>query len=180
MAAHHQLLIEQLPHLRRYARVLLLGRAADADDLVHDTLERALAKWGLWRGKGSVRPWLFSIMHNLFVDQCALDSAASACSLDDLPDALHPVTAPVGDVRLEALELIDALGQLPVSLREVLLLVCVEELSYADVARALSIPTGTVMSRLSRARTKLWQLTSGSASQHRPTLRVVEPRRNRA
>ena len=177
MADRHQLLTEQIPHLRRYARVLHAGRMADADDLVQDTLERAVNKWGLWRGVGSVRPWLFSIMHNLFVDQCAVRQAQATQALDDLPDGALPVQAANQELRREALELLAALQGLSVPLREVLLLVAVEGLSYAETAKALSVPTGTVMSRLSRARSQLWQLTSGEGAQ-RPALRVIEGQRS--
>ncbi|MDE2175130.1 MAG: RNA polymerase sigma factor [Betaproteobacteria bacterium] len=177
MADRHQLLTEQIPHLRRYARVLHAGRMVDADDLVQDTLERAVNKWGLWRGVGSVRPWLFSIMHNLFVDHCAVRNAQATESLDELPDAAHPAQAATQELHLEALELLAALQRLSVPLREVLLLVAVEGLSYTEAAKALGVPTGTVMSRLSRARSQLWQLTSGEESQ-RPALRVIEGQRS--
>jgi len=177
MADRHQLLTEQIPHLRRYARVLHAGRTADADDLVQDTLERAVGKWGLWRGVGSVRPWLFSIMHNLFVDQCALRNAQATQALDDLPEAALPAQAPAQELRIEALELLAALQRLSVPLREVLLLVAVEGLSYAETAKALNVPTGTVMSRLARARSQLWQLTSGEGTQ-RPALRVIDGQRS--
>lgn len=177
MADRHQLLTEQIPHLRRYARMLYAGRASDADDLVQDTLERAVSKWGLWRGAGSVRPWLFSIMHNLFVDQCALQGAQATQALDDVPDALLPAQAAGHESRIEALEMLAALQRLSVPLREVLLLVAVEGLSYAETAKALGVPVGTVMSRLSRARTQLWQLTSGDGVQ-RPALRVIDGQRS--
>jgi RNA polymerase sigma-70 factor (ECF subfamily) len=177
MPDRQQLLIEQIPHLRRYARVLCAGRAADADDLVQDTLERAVSKWGLWRGAGSVRPWLFSIMHNLFVDQCALRGAQATQALDDLPDGALPPQAATQELRLEAIELLAALQRLSVPLREVLLLVAVEGFSYAEAAKALGVPTGTVMSRLSRARNQLWQLTSGEGAQ-RPALRVIDGQRS--
>ncbi len=177
MADRHQLLTEQIPHLRRYARVLYAGRTADADDLVQDTLERAVNKWGLWRGAGSVRPWLFSIMHNLFVDQCALRHAQAAEALDDLPDSAQPAQVGTQDLRLEALELLAALQRLSAPLREVLLLVAVEGLSYAETAKALGVPTGTVMSRLSRARGQLWQHTSAEGTQ-RPALRVIDGQRS--
>ncbi len=179
MPDRHSLLIEQIPHLRRYARVLHSGRVADADDLVQDTLERAFSKWRLWRGVGSVRPWLFSIMHNLFVDQCAVRGSTGAPqALDDLPEALHPAQAATQELRLQALETIAALQQLPVPLREVLLLVAVEDLRYADASRILDIPIGTVMSRLSRARRQLRALTDGEASAARPPLRVIEAQRS--
>ncbi|MHB1668269.1 MAG: sigma-70 family RNA polymerase sigma factor [Thiomonas sp.] len=179
MLDRHRLLTEQIPHLRRYARVLHGGRMADADDLVQDTLERAFSKWLLWRGVGSVRPWLFSIMHNLFIDQCAVRGGVGAPeALDDLPEALHPAQAATQELHLQALDMIAALQHLSVPLREVLLLVAVEDLSYADAARALGVPIGTVMSRLSRARSQLRALTDGEASAARPPLRVIEGQRS--
>ena len=177
MADRHRLLTEQIPQLRRYARVLHGGRMADADDLVQDTLERACAKWGLWRGVGSLRPWLFSIMHNLFVDQCAVRGALAAEALDALPEALQPARAATQELHIETLDVLAALQRLSVPLREVLLLVAVEGLSYGDAAKALGVPAGTVMSRLSRARTQLWQLTSGDGAS-RPALRVIDSQRS--
>ena len=179
MLDRHRRMIEQIPHLRRYARVLHGGRVADADDLVQDTLERAFSKWLSWRGAGSVRPWLFSIMHNLFVDQCAVRGSMGAPqALDDLPEALHPTQVATQEFRLQALDMIAALQQLSVPLREVLLLVAVEDLSYGDAARALGVPIGTIMSRLSRARSQLRVLTDGEASAARPPLRVIEGQRS--
>ena len=142
-----------------------------ADDLVQDTLERAVNKWGLWRGVGSVRPWLFSIMHNLFVDHCAVRNAQATESLDDLPDAARPVQAATQELHFEALELLAALQRLSVPLREVLLLVAVEGLSYTEAAKALGVPTGTVMSRLSRARRALRSIVEGGRV---PLLRRVK------
>ena len=77
----------------------------------------------------------------------------------------------------EALELLAALQRLSVPLREVLLLVAVEGLRYTEAAKALGVPTGTVMSRLSRARSQLWQLTNGEGAQ-RPALRVIDGQRS--
>lgn len=174
-----ELLIEQIPHLRRYARVLLgHARVDEADDLVQDTLERACAKWSLWQSRRSLRPWLFSIMHNLFVDQCAVRSGANVTALEDLPEALHPQQPADQDLRVEAMQVLAALQHLHVPLREVLLLVAVENFSYAEVAKALGIPPGTVMSRLSRARTQLWHLTAGEEAQPRPVLRVIDRERS--
>ncbi len=177
MADRQQLLLEQMAHLRRYALVLHGGRWAEADDLVQDTLERAIIKWGLWRGSGSVRPWLFSIMHNLFVDQCTVSARSATVTLEDIPEPHHPFQPANQELRLQALQLLEALQRLPLPLREVLLLVAVEGLSYAETARALGVPQGTVMSRLSRARTDLWQRMNPEVAQPRPTLRVVERER---
>jgi RNA polymerase sigma-70 factor (ECF subfamily) len=151
-------IVAHIPRLRRYARALA-GDGHRADDLVQDTLERALAKFYLWRSGSDLRAWLFTIMHNVFINQLkarrelALDEAAE--------DALQ--SAPQSDP-LELRDLDAALRRLPVEQREVLLLVGLEQLSYAEAGKALGIPTGTVMSRLSRGRERLRFLMSGAAA----------------
>lgn len=153
--------------MRRYARALT-GDAARADDLVQDTLERAWAKFSLWRRGSDLRAWLFSIMHNVHVNQ--LD-ARSRRPEEALPENLE-IATPAGQERgLELRDLSSALMQLPTPNREVLLLVALEELPYAAVAKILNIPTGTVMSRLSRGREMLRGILSDSAQ---PVLRRVK------
>lgn len=160
-------LLAELPRLRRYARALVGDRAA-ADDLLQDTLERAWARSGQWRGGGSLRAWLFSIMHNLRMDQLR-HAGPSLQSLED-EDCL-PVERPTQSDRLEVLDLQAALASLPEEQRAVLLLVALEDMRYEEVATTLGIPLGTVMSRLSRGRERLRQML---ATQSPPAaLRVV-------
>ncbi len=161
-------IIAEIPRLRRYARALT-GNAEAADDLVQDTLERALEKWRLWQQGRQLRPWLFSIMHNLHVDGRRRDGRLDYREEDDLP--LPPQRASQQD-GLELRDLDRALALLPAEQREVLLLVGLEELSYAEVAAALNIPQGTVMSRLSRARARFKAVLAGEAA---PLLKVVSP-----
>ncbi len=161
-------IIAEIPRLRRYARALT-GKAELADDLVQDTLERALEKWRLWQQGRELRPWLFSIMHNLHVDGRRRDGRLDFREEDDLP--LPPQRASQQD-GLELRDLDRALALLPAEQREVLLLVGLEELSYAEVAAALNIPQGTVMSRLSRARARFKAVLAGEAA---PLLKVVNP-----
>ena len=142
--------IEQLPGLRRYARVLT-GDAWAADDLVQDTLERACSKWLLWRTGSDLRAWLFTLMHNLYLNQRRALPALAQVDIDDIHDQLPGARAPSDD----ALDLECCLQRLPADQRAVLLLVAMEDMSYEDTARILDIPVGTVMSRLSRARTRL-------------------------
>jgi len=159
-------IIAEIPRLRRYARALT-GRVDAADDLVQETLQRALEKWRLWQRERDLRPWLFSIMHNLHVDGRRRDSRIDFCDDDELP---VPVQRASQQDALELRDLERALALLPPDQREVLLLVGLEELSYAEVARALKIPQGTVMSRLSRARIRLKALLAGDVA---PILKVV-------
>ncbi|MBL8428460.1 MAG: sigma-70 family RNA polymerase sigma factor [Dechloromonas sp.] len=150
-------IITELPRLRRYARAMLGDRAA-ADDLVQDTLERAWSRIAQWRVGSDLRAWLFGIMHNLRVDQLRRGTLTTH-SLGD--DACDVSTRATQTDRLEVMDLESALRQLPDDQREVLLLVALEEMSYADIAAALGIPIGTVMSRLSRGRERLRQIMEG-------------------
>ncbi len=154
--------------LRRYAR-LLTGDAARADDLVQDTLERACAKWSLWQPGTALRSWLLTLMHNLHLNQrrdWRHDDAHAA--LDDAPEPAHEPFARVA----QRLDLQRALAELPPAMREVLLLVTVEEYTYAEAAHILGIPVGTVMSRLHRAREQLRLLMSDDEHQRTPLVLV--------
>jgi RNA polymerase sigma-70 factor (ECF subfamily) len=149
-------LIEHLPRLRRYARALTRD-VSQADDLVQDTLERALVKLDLWRPGTDLRAWLFTLMHNLFINQVR----ANKLQETDL-DAAKDI--PVNGGQMDAMALRDistALGRLPAEQREVILLVGLEQFGYAEAARILDVPLGTVMSRLSRGRERLRQLLAG-------------------
>ncbi|HEX7564881.1 sigma-70 family RNA polymerase sigma factor [Bradyrhizobium sp.] len=151
-----------IPALRRYARALVRN-SATADDLVQDCLERAVSRWHQ-RREGELRPWLFAILHNLAVSQfrqlatrgqhVALDAATEG---DLEQDAVQEKTLMYQDV-------LDRLAKLPEDQRSVLLLVAVEELSYAEAAKVLDVPIGTVMSRLSRARERLHREIEGPAN----------------
>lgn len=150
-------ILAELPRLRRYARAMVGDRAA-ADDLVQDTLERAWSRFAQWRPGSDLRAWLFSIMHNLRVDQLRRPGL-STIAMDD-EDLAVPIRATQSD-RLEVGDLESALAQLPEEQRAVLLLVALEEMSYEEVARTLGIPLGTVMSRLSRGRERLRLILDG-------------------
>jgi len=165
-------LLAAIPRLRRYARVLT-GDATRADDLVQDTLARAWEKRRLWRTGSDLRAWLFTIMHNVHVNQRALARRDAAnVSIDADPgDASwqFPVRANQLD-RVELLEIVQQIARLSPDQREVLLLAAVEELRYEEIANVLAVPIGTVMSRLSRARDKLRRMIAEPAS----SLRVVK------
>jgi RNA polymerase sigma-70 factor (ECF subfamily) len=154
-----QRLVDLIPRLRRYARALVSDRAS-ADDLVQDTLERAWAKLHLYRRGTDLRAWLFTVMHNVHVNK-----VRSARATDPLEDEMPELAqrAAQGD-SLVMRDLDRAIARLPDEQRAVLLLVTLEEMSYDQVARALDIPIGTVMSRLSRAREKLRAMMLGQAA----------------
>jgi RNA polymerase sigma factor (sigma-70 family) len=149
-------IVELIPRLRRYARALAGDRAA-ADDLVQDTLERAWTKLHLYRRGTDLRAWLFTVMHNLYVNQ--LRAARPGALLDEeSPELAQPARE---NDALVLRDLDAAIRRLPVEQREVLLLVALEDMSYEEAARTLEIPIGTVMSRLARAREKLRAMLSG-------------------
>ena len=157
MQSDPDVLLPWVPRLRRYARALT-GNRDDADDLVQDTLERAWAKSGLWRGVTDMRAWLFSAMHNLHVDGVRRPRLHTVMHDEDTLEI--PVAATQGD-RLAVLDLEAALERLPVEQKEILLLVALEDMSYAEVAQTLGVPIGTVMLRLSRGRERLRSLLEG-------------------
>lgn len=161
-------LIEPLiPALRRYARALMRERAA-ADDLVQDCLERAISRWHQRRPGDDARAWMFTILHNLAMTRLRRTTQRPVhIGLDDA-DPANLATAARQEDGLHHRDLIDALAQLAEEQRTILLLVTVEELSYADAARVLDIPLGTVMSRLSRARERLAKLMSAEPRTARP------------
>ena len=149
---HHRI-IDHVPALRRYARVLT-GDAWAADDLVQDTLERACRKWLLWRSGSNLRAWLFTLMHHLYLNQRRGAPPSPALDIDTLNEGLAAPPSGTDD----ALDLERCLLRLPAEQRAVLLLVALEDMPYAEAARVLQIPVGTVMSRLARARARLREL----------------------
>lgn len=164
--------VEQLPGLRRYARVLT-GDAWAADDLVQDTLERACSKWLLWRSGSDLRAWLFTLMHNLYLNQRREAPPLAAVDIDEFRDQLPGTPGPSDD----ALDLERCLQRLPADQRAVLLLVGLEAISYEETARILAVPVGTVMSRLSRARSRLRVLMERAPelpTEHSPALRRLK------
>ena len=152
-------LVELIPRLRRYARALV-GDRATADDLVQDTLERAWTKLHLYRRGTDLRAWLFTVMHNVHVNRVRAMRTMDPTD-DEMPELAQ--RAPQDDALLVR-DLERAIARLPDEQREVLLLVTLEDMTYEEVARALGIPIGTVMSRLSRAREKLRAMLLGLAA----------------
>ena len=152
MADPGALLEPLIPALRRYAYALLRNHAA-ADDLVQDTLERALSRWTSRRADGELRTWLFAILRNLHID--AYRQAWRRGAEVEIDEDDHRETAPRQETALEARDVLAALEQLPEEQKSLLLLIGVEDFSYEEAARVVGVPIGTVMSRLSRARQRL-------------------------
>jgi RNA polymerase sigma-70 factor, ECF subfamily len=152
---HHRL-EREIPRLRRYARALTRN-AVRADDLVQETLVRALYKEHLWQPGTDLRAWLFTIMHNQNVNEIrrAIRDDATV-DLESCSAILTATTDPTASRQLHELD--HALGQLPEEQRQVILLVGLEGMSYEDAAAILDVPIGTIRSRLSRGRESLRKL----------------------
>ena len=149
----NRLVEKHIPALRRYA-VALTYDTGRADDLVQDCLERALNKFHMWQAGSNLKAWLFTIMHNLFINaQKKLARIPQMVSLDTTDESLGFNNNV--EQGTEVYDLAIAVANLPHDQKTVLLLVGLEGFGYREVSLMLGIPLGTVMSRLHRAREKL-------------------------
>ena len=168
-----QQLLGTIPRLRRYARSLVFDPSA-ADDLVQTALERALSHWHQFDQQRDILVWTISIAHNAYMDDRRrharmnlVEPREGHSGQDEWQAAAHEP-----DMGLR-LDLVAALQRLPIEQREPLLLVTLEQLSYAECAELLRIPIGTVMSRISRGRAVLRALLDGSPPHAARALRRV-------
>ncbi|MCE9650949.1 MAG: sigma-70 family RNA polymerase sigma factor [Parvibaculum sp.] len=138
--------------LRRYA-MALVGNSSDADDLVQESLRRVLSYASTRDDILNWRAYLYTTLHNVRIDNFSTSKAGHHLPLEDFAEEIS--CPPSQHAHVEYQDLRRALALLPMDQREVLLLVGLEGLSYREVAEALSIPLGTVMSRLSRGRAAL-------------------------
>lgn len=158
--------IAELPGLKRYA-LILTRDAAEAEDLLQDTLLKAYEGRRGWQPDRALRPWLFSIMHNAHASRLRSRRAEDARIIQATQFA--PETGPpVQDARVQLAQVQRAMLSLPEEQREALLLVAVEEFRYQEAATILNIPIGTLMSRLSRARAALRDAAGGTTADTRP------------
>lgn len=158
-----------VPALRRYARALT--RDPDrADDLVQDCLERAIRKSALFRPRGPLRAWLFTILLNLYRNSARAERRHAEMPLEGM--TTEPSVPPAQPAHVALVEMARAIDALPIDQREALLLVVLEEMPYAQAADVLGIPIGTLMSRLGRARAALRTMTGGDPQA--PRLRTVK------
>ena len=167
-----------IPSLRRYARSMLRDRDL-ADDLVQDCLERVISHWEQRRRSEDTRQWVFAIAHNLAVNKLRQETRRGMhVAIEDVDEAAMACHANQED-RVRHNELMRALDTLPPDQRSVVLMISVEDLSYAEVAEALGVPVGTVTSRLARGREKLQraldgELTRAERPQGTPMLRRLK------
>ena len=153
----HREIEAEIPRLRRYARALTRD-VVTADDLVQDCLTRALGRLHLWQEGSDLRAWLFTILHNQYVNHIRRSvREGAAVGLNESEPLLR--RAPQQSKRLELRDLERAIAKLPDEQREVILLVGIEGMRYEEVAAVLDVPVGTIRSRLSRGREALRKLT---------------------
>jgi RNA polymerase sigma-70 factor (ECF subfamily) len=156
MTEFARLLEAQLPRLRRYARALTRDPSR-ADDLIQDTLVRALAKQHLYQDGTNLRAWLFTLMHNQHVNNARRNIREdNSLDVDTVAAHLVAVTDPTASRQLRELD--EAIGKLAMEQRQVILLIGLEGMSYEETAAILDVPIGTVRSRLSRGREALRRL----------------------
>lgn len=135
-----------------------------ADDLVQDCLERVIGNWETRRRSEDTRQWVFAIAHNLIVNKLRQDARRGLhIDIADVDESVL-VTPAAQEHKVRHAELMAALAALPEEQRSVILLVSVEDLTYAEAAKALNIPVGTVMSRLARGRERLQRALEGDAT----------------
>ena len=145
------LLRAELPRLNRYARALMRGRDG-AEDLVQDTILRALEKAHLWQPGTNLQAWLSTLMHNQYVNLVRRAARQKPRIELERPNAVAPPT------QLEPLVMRDfdrAMARLPAEQRRVVRLVGVEGMRYEEAAAVCGVPVGTIRSRLYRARAEL-------------------------
>ena len=161
-------LLPLLADLRAYARFLTPQRA-EADDLVQEALLRALASYAQFRQGSNLRAWVFVILRNTFYEQARRQrSERAALQLSPLADAAG---VSVQDARSDLADLQAQLFTLPPLLREALMLVGAQGMSYHDAAEICGVPVGTVKARVSRARRQLAQLLQRAP----PVEAAIEP-----
>lgn len=163
MAAIYREIEAELPRLRRYARALTRDVTL-ADDLVQDCLARAIGKLHLWETGTDLRAWLFTVLHNQYVNHVrrAVREGATIGLTDSEPLLIR---APPQGHRLELGDLERAMTKLPEEQRSAILLVGLEGMRYEEVATILNVPVGTIRSRLSRGREALRKLLDFTADE---------------
>jgi RNA polymerase sigma-70 factor (ECF subfamily) len=174
------LIAREIPRLRRYA-LSLVNEPETADDLVQDTLERAIRKRGQWRRHGAIRSWLYRILYHVFVNRCAANAKHSGnVGLDNAPQLW---AGPTQEDQAHCRDIAEAMQRLPHDQRAAIALTAIEGMPYDEAAEVLEIPIGTLRSRLSRGREALRVMCPENAHQdqreadkdaHRPPLRRVK------
>jgi len=152
------LIANEIPRLRRYA-LSLVDDVESADDLVQDTLERAVRKRHLWSGRGPIHAWLYRVLFSVFLNKrAAIKRRQPHVGLEEGPQLWQ---RPAQEDRAHCREVARAMQHLPFEQRAAIALTAVEGLAYQEAADILEIPVGTLRSRLSRGRDALRVLCPG-------------------
>lgn len=154
---------EKMPDLRRYAR-RLTGNAADAEDLLQDCLLRAMVNWHRFQQGTNLRAWLFTVMRNLHINSYRRPSHHEIALAPDELAAVAPSRAPAQEGAVEMTDFMRAFEKLSGARQETIMLIGWDGMSYDDAAARLGVPTGTVRSRLSRAREELRDALRGDGN----------------
>jgi len=148
-------IVALIPRLRRFG-LTLTGNSHDSDDLVQNAIERALKSLNSWERGTRLDSWMFRITQNLWIDKCRADKRRGiSTSIDELHNMRGEDGRKVTENQLMASKTELAIAALPEQQRSLVALVLVDGLSYREASQILDIPTGTVMSRLARARKTL-------------------------
>ncbi|WP_119462477.1 sigma-70 family RNA polymerase sigma factor [Rhodospirillaceae bacterium SYSU D60014] len=166
-----QELTNHIVSLRRYALVLTRDRQ-DAEDLVQESLMRAIAAVDSWRRGSDLRAWLFRIMHNLHISNMRRLQVRGSHKQGG--SSAEAAEEPSQMLRIEVRNVLAALAELPEAQRQAITLIAIEDLRYEEAAKILDIPMGTLMSRLARGREALRQSMDGRKT---PTLHVIRSSR---
>jgi RNA polymerase sigma-70 factor (ECF subfamily) len=157
-------IVELVPRLRRFARSLA-GNVADADDLVQDTVERALRNLHQWEDGTKLDSWMFRIARNVWIDKVRAAKVRNVAPLEDAEDQAAIDGSRAAEVRLSFVDTVRALAELPEEQRVVVALVAIDGMSYRDAAEVLEVPIGTLTSRLARARVAMAERVTGRAGE---------------
>jgi RNA polymerase sigma-70 factor (ECF subfamily) len=161
----------EMPSLQRKARRWYRD-PADAEDLLQDTIVRALASAHQWEPGTNLRAWLVTIMRNQFFTAVAQSNRAKALQSEAVMD---PTVAGKPEARLQLRELGAAIARLPAKQRLAILLVAVEDKSYQEVAEAMQMTIGAVRCHLARGRARLREMVLNSTD-HSPIASPIRPR----
>ena len=162
-------LVRLLPRLRRFG-IALTGSAADADELVQDTCERAIRRSHQLRDNARLDAWLYGIMRNRWTDEVRWRRLRQHDEIDAAADSVSTDGERAADARMTLAAVRKGLASLPPDYRAVLVLVCVDGLSYQEAADVLGVAIGTVMSRLARGRRELYAAVSGARQGDAPNV----------
>lgn len=157
-------IVELVPRLRRFARSLA-GNAADADDLVQDTVERALRNLHQWEDGTKLDSWMFRIAKNVWIDRMRAAKVRAATPLDAAGELAGVDGTRSAEARLTFADTVRALAELPEEQRVVVALVAIDGMSYRDAANVLEVPIGTLTSRLARARIAMAERVTGKVGE---------------